>query len=87
MTKNVRLLIVCENKKQTEKLYEHIEKKAGKREYVDTCYYHGEEKAVIIESKTDNADALTESVANINDAAKEIGVTIKHFAFESGVLK
>lgn len=84
MTKNVRLLIVCENKKQTEKLYEHIEKKAGKREYVDTCYYHGEEKAVIIESKTDNADALTESVANINVAAKEIGVTIKHFAFESG---
>ena len=84
MTKNVRLLIVCENKKQTEKLYEHIEKKAGKREYVDTCYYHGEEKAVIIESKTDNTDALTESVANMNGGAKEIGVTIKHFTFDSG---
>ena len=84
MTKNVRLLIVCENKKQTEKLYEHIEKNAGKREYVDTCYYHGEEKAVMVESKTDNVNALAESVANINDAAKEIGVTIKNFAFESG---
>lgn len=83
MTKNVRLLIVCENKKQTERLYEHIEN-AGKHEYVDTCYYHGEEKAVMIEIKTDNADALAKSVANVNDAAKEIGVTIKNFTFESG---
>lgn len=84
MTKNVRLLVVCENKKQTEKLYEHIEKNAGKHEYVDTCYYHGEEKAVMVESKTDDADILAKSVANVNDAAKGIGVTIKHFAFESG---
>ena len=82
MTKNIRLLIVCENKKQTERLYEHIEN-AGKHEYVDTCLYHGEEKAVMVE-KTGNADALAESVANVNNAAKEIGVTIKHFVFESG---
>lgn len=84
MTKNVRLLIVCENKKQTERLYEHIEKNAGKHKYVDTCYYHGEEKAVMVESKTDSADALAESVANVNSAAKEVNVTIKHFVFESG---
>ena len=51
MTKNVRLLVVCENKKDTEKLYETLERAKGHDMYVDMCYYHGEEKCVLVEYK------------------------------------
>ena len=85
MIKNIRVLVVCENKKQTEKFYKHIENSlTDETVYVDTCYYHESEKAVIIEEKTDSKNALSEAVETITNHAKEAGVSIKHFAFESG---
>ena len=83
MKKNVRVLIVCENKKQTEKLFEAMEKNPNGA-YVDTCYYHETEKAVMIETASDDENFLAISVAAANKVAKDNGVTIKNFVFESG---
>ena len=85
MTKNIRILVVCENKKQTEQFYEFLKGKlTDETVYIDTCYYHEEEKAVMIEEKTDSKNALMEATETIINHAKEANVNIKHFAFESG---
>jgi hypothetical protein len=85
MIKNIRVLIVCENKKQTEQFYKYLESKlTDKNVYIDTCYYHGEEKAVMIEEQTDSKNALSEATETIVNHAKDANVNIKHFTFESG---
>lgn len=85
MTKNVRVLIVCVNDKQTEKLYNHLEaNKPSFGDYVDTCYYHGEEKAVMMEFQSDDKKILLTAVNFVTNTAKELNLIIKNFAFESG---
>lgn len=85
MIKNVRVLVVCETKKQTEQFYKYLEGKlTDKSVYVDTCYYHETEKAVMIEEQTDSKNALVEATETIVNHAKDANVNIKNFVFESG---
>ena len=84
METNVRLLVVCKDKKQTEKLYETLERAKGHGMYVDMCYYHGEEKAVMVEYKQNEKEGFHAASLMIINFCKDAGVSIKNLAFESG---